>query len=222
MGTTVELTAKDGHKFSAYKAEPTGTPKGGMVVIQEIFGVNSHIRSVADRYAAAGYSVLAPALFDRTQKGAELGYAQEDIQTGIKLKGQVGDEGPLHDVQACIDALQGAGKVGVVGYCWGGTLAYLAATRLTGASAAVGYYGGGIAPAADEKTRIPVILHFGETDHSIPMTDVETVREKHPDMAIFVYPAGHGFNCDQRPSYDPESAKLALERTMEFFQSKIG
>ena len=222
MGQMIELTAADGHSFGAYRADPVGTPKGGLVVIQEIFGVNSHMRSVADRFAGEGYSVISPALFDRAERGAELGYTQEDVQRGLKLREDAGGEGPLADVQASINALKGAGKVGVIGYCWGGTLSFLAATRLSGLDCAVGYYGGGIAEAANEMTRVPVILHFGETDHTIPMSDVETIREHHPDMTIYTYPAGHGFNCDQRGSYAADSAKLALDRTLAFFKAKLG
>jgi carboxymethylenebutenolidase len=222
MGTMIDLAAKDGHRFKAYRADPAGRARGALVVIQEIFGVNSHIRAVADDFAARGYAALAPALFDRVRPGIELGYGPEDIPQGREARSKIPLEKTLADVQATIDAAGKFGKVGVVGYCWGGSLAYLAATRLDGLACAVGYYGGMIPDHAEETTRVPVILHFGEKDHSIPMSGVEKVRAAHPDMSIFTYKAGHGFNCDQRKDYDPESAKLALDRTLEFFAKKLG
>jgi carboxymethylenebutenolidase len=224
MGRTIELAAADGHKFATYRADPSGKPRGALVVVQEIFGVNSHMRRVTDGFAAAGYLAFSPALFDRTQRGVELGYDQAAIAAGRELRGKVGDDGPLADIQATIDlaAGTGAGKVGVVGYCWGGTLAYLAATRLKGLACAVGYYGGGIAAAANEKTRVPVMLHFGDSDQSIPMSDVDKVRAAHPEITTYVYKAGHGFNCDERGSYDAASAKTALDRTLAFFKEHIG
>jgi carboxymethylenebutenolidase len=222
MGKTIELTAKDGHKFAAYVAEPQGKAKGAVVVIQEIFGANGHIRRTADLYASKGYHAIAPALFDRIRPGIELGYQPDDIAKGRELRTQIPLEKTLLDLQATIDAAKKNGKVAVVGYCWGGSLAYLAATRLDGVACAIGYYGGMIAEHKDERVRVPTILHFGETDQSIPMSDVEKVRKAHPDMSIFVYPAGHGFNCDERGSYDAASAKLALERTLKFIADKIG
>lgn len=224
MGSTIELAARDGHRFSAYRALPAGggTTKGGIVVIQEIFGVNGHMRRVTDGFAAQGYAAIAPALFDRLRPGIELGYDDGGVAEGRELRSEVGWDGPLADVQAAIDAAAAYGKVGVVGYCWGGSLAFLAATRLTGLACAVGYYGGQIAQYAEERTRVPVILHFGEKDHGIPMSDVDKVRAAHPDMSIFLYPAGHGFNCDERGSYDAASAALALERTLLFFDAKLG
>jgi carboxymethylenebutenolidase len=222
MGKTIELTAADGHKFATYRADPAGKPRGAIVVVQEIFGVNGHMRRVTDGFAAAGYLALSPALFDRTKRGVELGYDEAAIAAGRDLRGAVGDDGPLADIQATIDLAAAAGKVAVVGYCWGGTLAYLAATRLTGIAAAVGYYGGGIAAAANEKTRVPVMLHFGDNDHGIPLSDVDKVRAAHPEITIHVYKAGHGFNCDERGSFDAASAKIALERTSTFLREHIG
>lgn len=222
MGKTIELTAADGHKFAAYRADPEGKPRGALVVVQEIFGVNGHMRRVTDGFAAQGYLAISPALFDRTKRGVELGYDANAVAAGRDLRGAVGDEGPLLDVQATIDEAAKAGKVAVIGYCWGGSLAYLAATRLQGLAAAVGYYGGAIAPHAGEKTRVPVMLHFGETDQSIPMSDVEKVRVAHPEIALHIYPAGHGFNCDERGSYDAESARIALDRTLGFLRQHIG
>jgi carboxymethylenebutenolidase len=222
MGKMIELTAKDGHKLAAYVAEAQAKAKGAIVVIQEIFGVNHHIRAVADRFAAAGYHAVAPALFDRLRPGIELGYGPDDIAEGRDLRTQIKLEDTLHDVQAAIDEAGKRGKVAVVGYCWGGSLAYLAATRLKGLACAIGYYGGMIAEHRKEMVRVPTILHFGETDQSIPMSDVEKVREAHPDMSIFVYPAGHGFSCDERGSYEPKSHELALERTLKFMAEKMG
>jgi carboxymethylenebutenolidase len=222
MGMTIELTAADGHKFAAYRADPSGKPRGAIVVVQEIFGVNNHMRRVTDGFAAQGYLAISPALFDRTKRGVELGYDQAAIASGRELRGAVGDDGPLADIQATIDLAAKAGKVAVIGYCWGGTLAYLSATRLKGIACAVGYYGGGIAAAANEKTRVPVMLHFGDSDQSIPMSDVDKVRQAHPEITIHVYNAGHGFNCDERGSYDAASAKVALDRTLAFLKDHIG
>jgi carboxymethylenebutenolidase len=222
MGKVIELAAADGHKFSVYRADPAGKPRGAIVIVQEIFGVNGHMRRVADGFAAAGYLALSPALFDRTKRGVELGYDQPAIAAGRKLRDAVGDDGPLADIQATIDLAAKAGKIAAIGYCWGGTLAYLAATRLTGIAGAVGYYGGGIAGAAAEKTRVPVMLHFGDSDQSIPLSDVDKVRAAHPEITTYVYKAGHGFNCDERGSYDAASAKTALDRTLAFLKEHIG
>ncbi|HWK44133.1 MAG TPA: dienelactone hydrolase family protein [Stellaceae bacterium] len=221
MGETVHLTAIDGKTISAYRAEPSGTPKGALVVLQEIFGVNGHMRSVCDGFARAGYMALAPALYDRVEPGIELGYDGPDVETGRTVRAQTDLADVLKDVQAAIDAAADAGPVGVIGYCWGGSLAFLSATRLTGLAAAVGYYGGQIVPFVTEMPKVPIILHFGEKDHGIPMSDVETIRQRHPDTSIFVYPAGHGFNCDERGGYDKPSAELALDRTLKFFAEKL-
>jgi len=222
MGQNVTITAKDGHQFSAYRADPAGTPRGALVVIQEIFGVNHHIRGLADSFAKQGYVAIAPALFDRTQRDVELGYDPAGIETGRNIMLKVPLEGALADVQAAIDYAKSVGKVGVVGYCWGGSLSFLAATRLQGLSAAVGYYGSLVARNAEERPTVPTILHFGEKDQGIPMTDVEKVKQARPDVPVYVYPAGHGFSCDERGSYDAPSAKLALERTLEFFAKNVG
>lgn len=221
MGKTIDIPTTDGHKLSGYLAEPDGEPRGAIVVIQEIFGVNSHIRSVADGFAADGYIALAPAMFDRVGPDIELGYTPEDVQKGRDIRAKVDHGDAVRDMQAAVDAMSGH-KVGVVGYCWGGSLAWNAATRLDGVAAAVGYYGGMVPDMADEKPKHPVMLHFGETDQSIPMDGVNKVIATHPDIPIHIYPAGHGFNCDQRGSYDEPSAKLARERTMAFFAEHIG
>jgi carboxymethylenebutenolidase len=223
MGKVIELKAKDGFQAAAYRADPSGKPKGGLVVIQEIFGVNHHIRAVADRFAAAGYASLAPALFDRVKRGVDIGYDQAAMETGRTLRAQVKLEDTLLDLQAAIDALQEAGKVGAVGYCWGGSLAFLAATRLEGLACAVGYYGAMIAAHASEKPKVPVMLHFGEQDQSIPMSDVQKIIAQRPETKVFTYPAaGHGFSCDERASFHKPSHEQALERTLAFFKQHLG
>ena len=222
MGTQLELTAEDGHRFAAYRAEPTGTPRGALVVVQEIFGVNSHIRSVADGYAADGFLAIAPALFDRTERGVEIGYSQPEIDRGRAIMAKLSMDDALKDVAAALKNVAGAGKTGIVGYCWGGTVAWVAATKVAGLSCSVPYYGGGVLANKDLKPRCPVMLHFGETDHAIPIAEVRLWKESRPELAIHVYAAGHGFNCDQRGSYDPASAKLARERTLGFLGAYIG
>ncbi len=220
----VRLTADDGHEFDSYVAEPSGPSRGGLVVIQEIFGVNSHIRSVADGYAKDGYLAVAPALFDRVQRGVELGYLPADMAQGMKLAQQVGMENSRRDVAAALDYARANNygkKTGVVGYCWGGTLAWLAATQL-GPAAAVGYYGGRISQYAQERPACPVMLHFGRRDPHIPMTEIDKIRAANPELPIFIYDAGHGFNCDQRKDFEPASARLARERTLEFLRKHVG
>ncbi|WP_027349155.1 dienelactone hydrolase family protein [Halotalea alkalilenta] len=221
---TVTLTARDGVTLSAYVARPDGAPKGALVVVQEIFGVNSHIRSVADGFAAEGYLAVAPALFDRIEPGVELGYEGEDMVRARELLGKLRIDASLADTQAAIDyaAAESATKVGVVGYCFGGSIAWLAASRLSGVAAAVGYYGGRIPDDVDELPRVPVLLHFGEFDDHIPLQGVEEVAKRHPEVAVRIYPAGHGFNCDQRASFDAPSAALAKQRTLEFFARELG
>jgi carboxymethylenebutenolidase len=223
MGETTKLKAADGFELSAYMAKPAGTPKGGLVVVQEIFGINSHIKRVADGFAADGFLAIAPALFDRIEPGLALGYSQDEIQQGIALKGKSSAENALRDIDAARDAVRSAGRVGVIGYCWGGFLSWLSATRLSGFNAAVSYYGGGIGSVAEEQPKCPVLMHFGEKDHTIPLTDVEKVRAAHPKgVEIHVYPAGHGFNCDERASYDAESARIARGRTIAFLDAHLG
>jgi carboxymethylenebutenolidase len=222
MGQTIKLSAKDGHEFQAYRADPAGKPRGAIVVIQEIFGVNAHIRRTTDGFAAQGYVAVAPALFDRWERGTELGYDAKSIEEGRTIRGKIALEGSLADLQSAIDYARSFGKVGVVGYCWGGSLAFLAATRLGGVAGAVGYYGGMIAAHAQERPKVPVMLHFGEHDKSIPMSDVEKVKAARPEVPIHVYDAGHGFNCDERADYSAGNAKLALERTLKFFGETVG
>ena len=215
------LVAADGHRLQAYEAVPVGAARGGVVVVQEIFGVNDHIRRVADGYAADGYRVIAPALFDRVRPGIELGYTDADIAEGRKIRGQLTFEQALADVEAARKAL-GDGNIGIVGYCWGGTVTWLAAARLPGFAAAASYYGGGIGQFAVEHPRCPTQCHFGEKDHAIPLTEVAAVRDANPAVEVYTYPAGHGFNCDARASFDAAAAKLARERTLAFFIKHIG
>ena len=213
------LQAADGHRLAAYRAVPAGKPRGALVVVQEIFGVNSHIRAVADGYAADGWLAIAPAMFDRVERGIELGYTPADIERGRELKGGCSNDHALLDIAAAVDTVRSAGKVAVIGYCWGGTLAWLAACRQPGLSAAVSYYGGGIGELIDLTPRCPVLAHFGERDASIPLTVPEALRKAHPEVEIHIYPAGHGFNCDQRGSFDAPSAKLARERSLAFLNA---
>ena len=222
MGTRIQLTAADGHRCGAFRADPAGTPRGAIVVVQEIFGVNSHIRSVCDGFARDGYVAIAPALFDRVQPGVEIGYSQAEIEQGIGLKGKVALDQALQDIQAAVAAVRGAGKVGIVGYCWGGFLAWQAAAKVDGLAASVAYYGGGVPDAVAVDPRIPVLMHFGRTDHAIPFAGVERFSKARPAVSIFLYDAGHGFNCDQRASYDAASAKVARERTLSFFAKHVG
>lgn len=210
----IELTAADGHKFSAYRADPSDKPKGAVVVLQEVFGVNPHIRKVTDDFAAKGYVAIAPALFERVRAGVDLGYDEPSLAEGLELMKQVGNDGPLADIQATVDAVKDTGKVAVAGYCWGGYLAYLSANRVSGLACAIGYYGVGIMDGSREKRKVPTLLHFSEHDPLIPFEDVTQFRADRPDVSAFTYPAGNGFNCDERDSYNEEAASKALERTL--------
>ncbi len=223
MGQARQLRAVDGFAYGLYEAMPAQKPRGGIVVIQEIFGVNAHVRNVCDGYAAAGYAAIAPQIFDRVQRNIELGYEQQDMGRGIEIaRGKLKMEQTLQDLQAAVDDARRFGKVGVVGYCFGGLLAWLSASDLTGVDAAVSYYGGGVAGQIDKRPRCPVMMHFGAKDAHIPLTDVDKVRKAHPQVTIHVYDADHGFNCDHRASYDAAAAKLALSRSLEFFGKHIG
>ncbi|MGH8736598.1 MAG: dienelactone hydrolase family protein [Burkholderiales bacterium] len=222
MGQAIELTAADGHKLAAYRADPAGTPRGAVVVIQEIFGVNSHIRSVADGYAADGYLALAPAMYDRAQRGYETGYSQPEIQAGVAIMQKLDWKQTLIDVSAAIETVKSAGKVGIVGYCWGGTVAWVAACRRRGLACSAPYYGGAIPNFISEQPKCPVMFHFGEQDHSITLEQAKKIAAAHPEASAHFYPAGHGFNCDQRGSFNAESAKLARERTVAFLRKYVG
>jgi len=227
MGQFIELRAKDGFAFPAYVAEPVGTPKGAVVVVQEIFGVNSHIRSVADGYAADGYLAVAPATFHRVKQDVEMGYTEEDMKAGFALKMAVEAlpaPGVMQDLQAAVDYAAKAGKVGIVGYCWGGLLTWRAASSLTGLAAAVPYYGGGMTTPEEvaRQPKVPVLAHFGNKDHWIPVESVQAFEKAHPEVMVHMYAADHGFNCDQRGSYKAEAASVARERTLAFFQKHLG
>jgi carboxymethylenebutenolidase len=226
MGNFIDLKSADGFVFPAYVAQPAGQPKGGVVVLQEIFGVNSHIRSVADRYASDGYLAVAPATFHRVKQGVELGYTQDDMAAGQALKAAVEAlpaPGVMPDIQAAIDHAARAGKVGIVGYCWGGLLTWRAACLLNGLAAASPYYGGGMTTPdeAARRPKVPVLAHFGDQDHWIPLNSVEAFKKAHPEVQVEVYHANHGFNCDQRGSYDAAATKLARERTLAFFAQHL-
>jgi carboxymethylenebutenolidase len=226
MSHVTELTAADGFTFPAYVAQPTVNPKGGIVLLQEIFGVNSHIRAVADGYAADGYLVVAPATFHRVKAGVELGYTEADMNEGFGYKTAVEAlpaPGVMQDIQAAIEEAAQGGKVGIVGYCWGGLLTWRSACTLSGLSAAVPYYGGGMTAGDDAKRqpKVPVLAHFGDQDHWIPLDTVEAFRQAHPDVQVQVYVANHGFNCDQRGSYDATAATLARERTLAFLAQHL-
>jgi carboxymethylenebutenolidase len=213
----ISLTAADGHRLAAYRTGPQDASRA-LVVVQEIFGVNRHMRHIADAFAAQGYAVIAPALFDRVGPGIELGYEAADVAQGRELRGKIDAGLTVLDILAAAAALPRGAKRGIVGYCWGGTVAWHGATRTSAFSAASGWYGGGVAAAKDEVARCPVQLHFGETDASIPMTDVAAVRAAQPGVEIHVYPgAGHGFACDERGSYSAKDAAQAQARTLDFF-----
>ena len=227
MGQFIDLTAKDGFSFPAYVAEPVGTPKGGIVVIQEIFGVNSHIRAVADGYAAAGYLAIAPATFERVRRGVDLGYDAEGMTEGSALKSAVEAlpaPGVMQDIQAAVEYAAKAGKVGVVGYCYGGLLTWRAAESVSGLAAAAPYYGGGMTSPDDasRQPKVPVLAHFGSKDHYISLESVEAFRKAQPGVEVQLYEADHGFNCDQRGSYNAPAAQLARERTLAFFSTHLG
>ena len=222
MGQTITLKASDGFELSAYRADPATPAKAAVVVIQEIFGVNDHIRTVCDRFTVQGYTAIAPAIFDRVEPGFQSGYSAEEIAVARKFVAKPDFDAFLRDTQAAIDAVKSIGPVGVIGFCLGGSIAFAAATRLSGLTAAIGYYGGAITRFADEKPTVPTMLHFGEQDHGIPLSDVDAVRAKRPDVEIFVYPgAQHGFNCDQRASYDKASADVARQRSLAFFAKHL-
>lgn len=220
MGQNIRLKAADRHEFSAYEAGNADMPYA-LVVAQEIFGVNAYIRDVCETFAEQGFHVLAPALFDRVRPGVELGYGKADIQTGRALRGRISLTGALLDLEACAATLNAA-KVGIIGYCWGGLLAWEAASRTDSFAAAVGWYGGGIASRVDETPRSPVQLHFGEADASIPHTDVSLIRATHPELEIYLYDgAGHGFGCPLRADFDQDAYELAQKRSLAFLEAHL-
>ena len=222
MGDQISIKMQDGFELSAYRSMPSAQSKRVVVVIQEIFGVNAHIREVADGYAAQGYSAIAPALFDRIERDIELGYAEADMGKGIELAFQGLEMAQtMQDLQSVVDYGAAQGAVGVVGFCFGGLLTYLSACQLKGVAAASSYYGGGIAGVLDHQPKCPLIMHFGELDAHIPMTDVDKIKEANPRIPVHVYDADHGFNCDHRASYSEQAAELALQRTLAHFDQHL-
>lgn len=215
MGEFTTLMARDGHEFNAWLSPPSGAARGAVVVAQEIFGVNRHIRAVTDGFAADGYLAIAPCLFDRVRRGIELGYSEADVQQGRGYRLQIPKEKTLLDLSACINVVRHSGRVSIIGYCWGGTLAYIAACELP-VFCAVSYYGGQIKDHLGKSPRKPVMYHFGEKDPHIPLDDVDKIRAADPNGIFHLYPAGHGFNCDERATYDAPSATLARQRTLQF------
>jgi len=225
MGKFIELTAKDGHTFEAYEAKPEGKPRGGLVVIQEIFGVNPHIQWVSDGYAADGYHVLAPAVFDRAERGVQLGYGKDGFEQGRAIRQAISIDDMLLDIAATVDALKGAGKVGLVGYCMGGSLAWLSAAKVPGLSACIGYYGGNIAGQLDLEPHCAVMLHFGAEDTGIPLADAEKVKAalEPKGTPVFIYPgAGHAFNRFGNHAWHEPSATLARERSLTLLREAVG
>ncbi|HEY5949622.1 MAG TPA: dienelactone hydrolase family protein, partial [Kofleriaceae bacterium] len=215
------LVAADGHNFNAYLAQPQGKPRGAIIVVPEIFGVNHHIRSVADRFTNDGYVAIAPALFDRFERNVDFAYTPDAIVRGRQIKAQVTPEMAMADLAATRDAVSHAGNVGIVGYCWGGFITWLAAAYLDGITCAVPYYGGGMLEHQDIHPRVPVMGHFGERDAIVPAIGVKQLAAKHPNHKFFLYAADHGFNCDERGSYDRAAADLARERTIAFFRQYV-
>jgi carboxymethylenebutenolidase len=223
MGENITLKAEDGFEIDAYKAMPSGTPRGAVIVIQEIFGVNGHIREDADKFAAEGYVALAPAMFDRLQKNVDLGYDADGVEAGRGFAMKINWDDVVKDLRAATAVLNQYGKIGLVGYCWGGTVAWVSAVRDSGVDCAVGYYGGRTIDFIGETPKVPVMLHFGDKDHGIPIENVEKIKAAHPDIPVYRYAeAEHGFHCDQRPSYHADSDKLSTERTLAFFKKHIG
>jgi len=222
-GKMTKMKMSDGAEIGAYHVQPEGKRRGGLVLIQEIFGVTDHIKECCDGYAADGYEVLAPALYDREAPGLQASYTPDDIQKCIKIaREQHPLDLSLADTQVCIDALKDKGPVFITGYCYGGSISWLAACRLNGLSAASGFYGSLVPATANEQPKCPVILHFGEHDHGIPMEGVEKVKAAHPEVPVYVYDAGHGFNSDRRADYNEAAATLARQRTLDLFRANGG
>ncbi len=221
MGTNLTLKASDGHSLSAYRADPVGTPRAAVVVVQEIFGVNHHIRSICDRLAAEGYVAIAPALFDRIEPNFQSGYSPEEVEVARGFIPKVDWAKVMLDMAVTVDEAAHVGKVGVIGFCLGGSVAYLAGVRLP-VQTAICCYGGQIVKHADNAPKCPTQMHFGDKDHGIPLTDVEQIKAKRPECEVNIYAAGHGFICDERASYDETSAKLAWSRSIDFLRKHLG
>ena len=223
MGKFIELTAADGHKLAAYVAQPSGKPHGGVVVIPEVFGVNSHIQQTTDGFAADGYLAVSPAMFDRAQRSYDTGYSQPEIQAGVAIMQKLDWKQAVLDVEAAIGEAKKGGKVGIVGYCFGGTVTWVAAAQARGLACAVPYYGGGMPGFIGENPKVPTMCHFGELDQSPTLAQAKEIVAKHPGITAHFYAgAGHGFNCDQRGSWNAEAAKLARSRTVDFFRKHLG
>lgn len=219
----ISMRMSDGAEIGIYQVSPDGSRRGGLVLIQEIFGVTDHIREQCDSYAAEGYEVLAPSLFDREAPGFQVGYGPEDLQKAIGIaRGEHPFDLSINDTQVCINALKYKGPVFIIGYCYGGSVTWAAACRCAGLAAASGYYGAKIGEMAEENPRCPTILHFGRRDHGIPMEMVEKIKGLHPEVAVYVYDAGHGFNSDRRADYSEVAAKLARQRTLDLFRANGG
>jgi carboxymethylenebutenolidase len=222
LGKQISLTTSDGHKLGAYRADPSAKPKGGLVVIQEIFGVNHHIRAICDRLAQEGYVAVAPAMFDRFKPSFESGYTPDEIAAARALVGNIDWDKAIKDIDAALGEIKAAGPCGIIGFCFGGTAAFVSACKLTGLKAAISYYGGGIAKNADDKPKCPVQMHFGEKDAGIPLSDVETIKQKQPQAEVYVYPdAAHGFHCDERASFNKNASMIAWKRSMEFLAKNL-
>ena len=222
-GTMTSMKMGDGAELGVYHVEPDGARRGGLVLIQEIFGVTEHIKEQCDLFAAEGYEVLGPSLYDREEPGFQVSYSPEDIQRAIRIaRGQHPFDLSVADTQVCIDALKDKAPVFITGYCYGGSVVWAAACRCSGLAAASGYYGAKIGEMADENPHCPTILHFGHHDHGIPMEVVEKVKRLHHDVAVYIYDAGHGFNSDRRTDYNEEAAKLARQRTLDLFRANGG
>src|ERR1700761_602186 len=221
MGSEIVIDAEDGHRLGAYLSQPSGAVRGGLVVIQEAFGVNGYIRSVADAFALLGYLSIAPSLYDRQAPGAQFGYSTEDLAAARKLRAGLVWGDVLKDVDAAANEVAPAGKVGIIGYCVGGSVAWLAGQHLK-LAAVVSYYGRDIVGLLDRPPRCPCMLHFAERDAHIPPDDVETIRNAFPELPIYVYPGEHGFACDARPTVEPESTRMAGRRTLALFRKCIG
>ena len=220
MNELIEVSAKDNHQFSAYISQPFGKPKAGIVIIQEIFGVNKHIKEVTDLYASKGYLCIAPSLFDRIEKNVSLNYDENSVSKGRNLK-ELCDKDALKDLEASISIVSSAGKVGVVGYCWGGSLSWRIGCESSNISASVCYYGGDVPKLKDLKPKCNVLTHFGELDKGIPIKDVKIFEEKRSEVLTYTYPADHGFNCNHRKQFDETCAKVALDRTLKFLEKNL-
>ena len=216
MGKMIRLKTKDGFELGAYRADPTGTPKGGLVVIQEIFGVNHHMKAVCDQYAKEGYACVAPALFDRAERDVDLGYDEDARKKGFGLRQKLNWDQIIADVAAAKDALAGTGKVGIIGYCFGGSVVWKACSEID-FDAGVSFYGGQVPEFKDLQAKCPVQFHFGEEDQGIPVAKVEDFKKAHPEAPVFLYKgAGHGFTCDERESFHKEASDLSKKRALEF------